>query len=254
MIPRDSLVEALDDLLQPENGSVDDVSNNGLQVEGMSEVRRAVFGVDACRDLFERAVAESADFVFVHHGLSWGGGLKRLTGMTAGRLRPLFENGISLYASHLPLDMHPELGHNAVMARELGIQHPEPFFRYGETEIGWGGDLPEAAAVRELAERLDEMLDTDSYLVGDPETPISRVGIVSGGGADAVSECAEAGYGCLITGEMKHSEYHTASELDVCVVAGGHYCTEMPGVKAVMEWVEENFDVECSFVDLPTGL
>lgn len=254
MIDRDTLADALDELLQPEDGPVEDASNNGLQVEGREDVERIVFGVDACRGLFEAAVEREANFVFVHHGLSWGGGLKRLTGMTAGRLRPLFENGISLYASHLPLDMHPDVGHNAVMARGLEVGPVEPFFDYHGVRIGFGGRLARPLPARDLAGRLDGFLDSESLIIGDPERKIGRVGIVSGGGADAVTECAGVGYDCLITGEMKHSEYHTARELDVCVIAGGHYRTETPGVKAVMEWLSGRFDVECAFVDLPTGL
>lgn len=254
MIDRDTLAEALDELLEPEDGPVEDVSNNGLQVEGGEHVERIIFGVDACRGLFDAAVERDADCIFVHHGLSWGGGLKRLTGMTAGRVRPLFENGISLYASHLPLDMHPEVGHNAVLARALEVQGPEPFFDYHGVRIGFGGELAESLPARDLSGRLDQFLGSESLIVGDPTRQIGSVGIVSGGGADAVSECAQVGYDCLITGEMKHSEYHTARELDVCVIAAGHYRTETPGVRAVMQWCERRFEVECEFVDLPTGL
>ena len=254
MPERNALVAALDELLTPESGPVDDASNNGLQVEGKEQVERAVFGVDACLDLFQQAASGSADFVFVHHGLSWGGGLKRLTGTIGRRTRVLFENRISLYASHLPLDMHPELGHNAVMARELGIVSPEPFFSYEGAEIGFGGRLPEPCTADDLAQQMDVSLNCESRIFGGKDAQLTGVGIVSGGGADAISECAENGYECLVTGEMKHSQYHTASELGVCVIAGGHYRTETPGVKAVMNWVQEKFDIDCSFVDLPTGL
>jgi putative NIF3 family GTP cyclohydrolase 1 type 2 len=106
----------------------------------------------------------------------------------------------------------------------------------------------------DLAEKLDDWLGSSSHLINEPDAPIENVGIVSGGGADAVQACATEGYDCLITGEMEHSQYYPAIELGISVVAAGHYRTETPGVKAVMQWVRERYDVECSFIDLPTGL
>ena len=254
MLERDALVDWLDNLLRPEDGPIDDASNNGLQVEGKPEVERVVGGVDACRQLFERAAAERADFVLVHHGLSWGGGLKRLTGLAAGRVRTLFAHEISLYASHLPLDMHPKIGHNAVLARKLDIEAPEPFFPYNGREIGFAGDLPEVMSAGKLGQRVDDLLGGSCTLVGERKAEIQRVGVVSGGGADAVSECPGAGCDCLITGEMKHSEFHTAAELGVCVIAAGHYRTEMVGVKALLERMRAELPVESSFISLPTQL
>lgn len=254
MINRNTLVEALDEMLAPESGPVEDVSNNGLQVEGIPDIHRAVFGVDACQELFESAADLSADFIFVHHGVSWGGGIQRFTGTNASRLKLLFNNSINLYASHLPLDKHPGFGHNARIAKHLGIEDPSPFFEYENTRIGFGGDLPHPTTADELAGILDSWLDAQSCVFGESDGEIEKVGIVSGGGADAINACSEGGYDCLITGEMKHSQYHTARELGVIVIAAGHYRTETPGVRAVMDWVEEHFGVECSFVNLPTGL
>ncbi len=254
MVESNTLVNALDELLSPEQGAVDDVSNNGLQVEGTAEVQRVMFGVDACQDLFERAIDMSADLLFVHHGLSWGGGIKHFTGMSGNRLRLLFKNSINLYASHLPLDMHPELGHNAIIAEKLGVETPEPFFEYQGVPIGYGGTLSKPLPLTELAGDVDDWLGASSHLINETAGPVESVGIVSGGGADAVQTCAEEGYDCLITGEMEHSQYHPAIELGISVIAAGHYRTETPGVIAVMEWVRDRYDVECSFIDLPTGL
>ena len=118
-----------------------DASNHGLQFEGSPNVTKAVFGVDACAGLFLDAADADADFVFVHHGLSWGGSLKRITGVDAERIAMLGSNSISLYAAHLPLDANPEFGHNILLARTLGLDKLEPFGTYDGYKIGFSGTL-----------------------------------------------------------------------------------------------------------------
>lgn len=253
MISRSQLVTYLEELLTPEGG-IEDPSNNGLQVEGLDEVKRIVFGVDACQALFDAAADRNADFVFVHHGLSWGGGIQAITAGVARRLRTLLSNGVSLYASHLPLDMHPEVGHNAVLAQELGLEQRRAFFPYHGTKIGWAGALAEATPVAEIAGHIAEFAGGTPVIVGAADRPVATVGIVSGGGADAVDCCSTAGVDCLVTGELTHQHYHAAVEADVPVIVGGHYATETPGVKAVMSRIQSLFDVQCEFVDLPTAL
>ncbi len=252
MVRRDNLVEFLDGLLRPEK-AVADSSNNGLQVEGGAQVRRAVFAVDASRQLFQAAAEAGADFVFVHHGISWKDSLKYLTGLNAGRAGLLFRNNLSLYASHLPLDMHPKVGHNACMAEHLGLADRQAFCVYGGAEIGWCGNLPEATELGDLAARVNAMLGAQSQLWDNAAGPIRRLGVVSGGAADAIYFCGDQKLDCLLTGEAGHQHFHDAKELGVSVIAAGHYLTETPGVKKVMQAVQAVFDVECSFVDLPTG-
>ena len=118
---RSELVKYLDEYLDL-RAFAGDVSNNGLQIEGRAEVKKVMFAVDGCQQTIDLAVAEQADFLFVHHGLSWGGGLKRWTGIDARRFAALFNNGISLYAAHLPLDAHPVSGNNAVSSDIIGLQ------------------------------------------------------------------------------------------------------------------------------------
>jgi dinuclear metal center YbgI/SA1388 family protein len=246
------LTSFLDDLLlRP--CQCDDASNNGLQVEGSTEVSRIVLGVDACAALFEQAVAASANLVIVHHGLSWGDSLSYLTGINANRLRLLFQHGISLYAAHLPLDMHPEVGHNAVIADRLQVRQRRPFHSYHGSEIGWSGELPEGMPLAALANAVNRLLNTDAAVLGFGAGQVRSVGIVSGGAADAVSDCAAAGLDCLITGEMTHTHYHTALECGVNVIAAGHYRSEIPGLTAVQQCLEAAFPVECRFIDIPTG-
>jgi dinuclear metal center YbgI/SA1388 family protein len=253
MTERDELVSFLDDLLQvPQLKG--DCSNNGLQVEGSGEVRKAVFGVDASLQLIMAAADLDADFIFVHHGLSWGDSLKYLTGVNAGRVRTLFQNDMSLYGVHLPLDLHPQVGHNAVIADMLDIRDKQPFFAYAGVEIGFYGNLPKPLALNELAALTDQQLETETSVWPLGPEQVRRVGIVSGGGGDAIGECAGLGIDCLITGEALHQQYHTARETNLNVIVGGHYRTEVPGVRRVMEKVQAAFDLECRFVDQPTGL
>ncbi|MCF7854792.1 MAG: Nif3-like dinuclear metal center hexameric protein, partial [Candidatus Pacebacteria bacterium] len=232
MINRNELVTFLDDfLLTP--CPCKDASNNGLQVEGGDDVERIVFGVDACLELFEKAVEADADAVVVHHGLSWNDSLKYLTGLNAARVGLLLRNEVSLYAAHLPLDMHPRVGHNAVIAERLAISNREPFFKYGDSEIGWRGELATEMKLDRLVAEVDRVLKTVSSVTSFGPTTIRRVGIVSGGAPDALECCAAEGLDCLITGEMDHTHYHTAKELGVNVIAAGHYRSEVPGLEAL---------------------
>ena len=234
-----------------------DASNNGLQVEGKDEVKAVAFAVDGCQKSFQDAVELGADFVFVHHGISWGGGMKRITGYNAGRVGVLLRNALSLYGMHLPLDAHPVFGNNAVLAGMLGIapEKREGFCYYEGLDIGFGGELPQEKSATELAAFLDQELNTQCRVLDFAERPIRRVAIVSGGGAFAIDEAAAKGYDCLLTGEIGHQHYHYAREQRLSVIAAGHYATETTGPMAVMRLVREHFpEVRCFFIDNPTGL
>ncbi len=253
MIERHQLVEFLNDLL-PLPAGIEDASNNGLQVEGGNTVRKVVFGVDACLALFRRAAETKADFVFVHHGLSWGEGWRRLTGTTAERLRILFVNRLSLYASHLPLDASPQVGNNFEIARRLGLEELRAVFEYHGGEIGCLGQLPEPLPAPQLCRLINRELSTESHCFDFGRRHIKTLGIVSGGGADAVAECACRGIDALLTGEVGHQHYHVMAEAGQTVIAAGHYRTETPGVEAVARRVAERFAIQTEFIDLPTGL
>ncbi len=232
-----------------------EASNNGLQVEGNCEVKRAVFGVDGSLALFERAAELGADFVFVHHGLSWGGEPRRLRGYIGKRFETLFCNGISLYAAHLPLDAHSEIGNNAGLAAMAGLKGLEPFCDYHGYKIGFLGEPGAIVTAAMLAEQLGNALNAETKLIADHGCRIRRAAIVSGGGGmDALEQAAEAGADLLITGEMEHVMYHPARELGVPVLALGHYASETVGPRLVMKECRAKFDLHCEFVELPTGL
>ncbi len=253
MVSRDDLVAFLDQLL-PSVPGVEDPSNNGLQVEGKDQVKTVLFGVDACGELFERAIACNADFVFVHHGLSWGDGWKRLTGLTAARMRLLFSHGISLYAAHLPLDANARAGHNFSIARCLGLEQLESAFEYNGGRIGCWGILPRPTGLEQLSRMIEQELATECRVFAFGRDQVRNLGIVSGGGADVIAECARNKVDCLLTGEVKHQHYHEMAELGQNVIAAGHYRTETPGLQATARILAEHFEVDIEVVDLPTGM
>ena len=232
-----------------------DASNNGLQIEGRDEVNRVLFGVDGCQALFRRAAEEKFDFVFVHHGISWGGEPRRWTGMHARRFRTMFGNDISLYGVHLPLDAHPELGNNAQLAAFADLVELEPFCNYHGYDIGFLGRTRKIVTASDLASELETALNGHARLIADTGRMLRRVAVVSGGGGmDALEQAAAAGADLLITGELEHVMFHPAYELGIPVLALGHYATETVGPKAVMARIREVFGLECEFADLPTGL
>ncbi len=252
---RDELVKYLDNLLALRDFS-GDVSNNGLQIEGNAVVRKIAFAVDGCQQTIDFAAKEKADFLFVHHGLSWGGGLKRWTGIDARRFAVLFNHGISLYAAHLPLDAHAELGNNVVLSNMIGLQEREKFFNYDGVDIGFAGVVPGEKSVRAIADILMAALGINSCLVrGDESRICSRAAVVSGGGGiDSIFEAAAAGCDLLITGEMEHIMHHAALETGVAVIALGHYASETTGPRALMEHIKTKFGIEVCFAECPTGL
>jgi len=233
----------------------EDVSNNGLQIEGNEEINRILFAVDACQEVFDIAVEKDCDFIFVHHGLSWGGGLKRWTGINANRFRTLFANGISLYAAHLPLDAHAVYGNNAILADMIDLQNRQPFFEYDGVNIGFTGKLIEPSSLGKIASGLGDILEVEPLLRGNDEEIITRCAIVSGGGGvDSVFAAAAAECELLITGEMEHIMHHVARELGISIIALGHYASETTGVLAMQKLISETFDVETLFAEVPTGL
>ncbi|MCP3967727.1 MAG: Nif3-like dinuclear metal center hexameric protein [Lentisphaerae bacterium] len=232
-----------------------DYSNNGLQVESSENVRKAVFSVDASRELFERAAAVNADFIFVHHGISWGAEPKLLTGPVAVRLKELFNNGVSLYAAHLPLDAHQELGHNALLADMAGLVDRKGCYEHSGSNIGIAGRLSKIMSTAKLAAIYEKELNCEADVYGDPERELNEISIVSGGGGlGGLMDAYEAGVDCFVTGEVTHIMYPWIKETGVNVIQLGHYKSEVPGVVAVMKKLSAKFDIDCEFIDLPTGL
>jgi dinuclear metal center YbgI/SA1388 family protein len=245
-----SIINALDERLRPQD--FQDLGPNGLQVPGGEEVTRVVTGVSAQRELIDRAVAEGAQLVLVHHGLFWDFLPTGLTPVLAERLRPLFRHDVALAAYHLPLDAHPEVGNNAILAERLGCERHEPFGTFRAQTIGragtFSGDgVPAAelfARVREITARVPTVFDAG------PER-VRRIGIVSGSGADTLPEAIALGLDALLTGEPREHVMADAREAGIHFIAAGHYATETFGVRRLGELLAERFGIEHVWVDLP---
>lgn len=249
---REELVEHLDGYLRV--GEIEDKSQNGLQVEGPEEVTKVAFAVDACLASFQEAVAEGAQLLVVHHGLFWSES-KLLTGVHFRRVRALLEGGCGLYAVHLPLDAHPEVGNNAEIARLLRLSDLRPFGEYHGEEIGMQGSLDPPLDVPTFIGRLVEALGRPPIRVLDHgPAEIQRVGCVSGGAASMMDQAAAEGLDAYVTGETSHGSYHEAVEWELNVFFAGHYATETTGVKALARHVEDKMGVQTVFLDIPTGM
>lgn len=250
-----------------------DASNNGLQIQGDKDVSRAVFAVDFSMEIVNYAIENKAQFIFVHHGQSWGSSLKYITGSNYNRIKPLMDNGISLYAVHLPLDKHPEYGHNAMMAKMLDLQSVEAFFEYDGVNIGVKGNLKGSMTFDELGKKIRNELNgyinknskpylykLDNFSSSGSDNSsgkkLEKIGIVSGGGGhDGVLSAISEGLDCFITGEFNHSSFFFAKESGLSVISPGHYLTETPGVLRMMQLVKKQFaGIDVEFADIPTGL
>jgi dinuclear metal center YbgI/SA1388 family protein len=224
---------------------------NGLQVENTGKVTRVAVAVDVCRTTIDRAVEMAADFMVVHHGLFWGG-LQPLVAQHGHRVRTLIKHDIALYSAHLPLDLHPEVGNNAVLARALGLDDIEPFGEYEGQTIGFSGTLVVSRA--EFAGRIRAVLGFDPKVIATGPETVNRVGIVSGGAGKLITQVAEAGLDTYVTGEGSHHTYFDAEEAGVNLIYAGHYATETVGVKALAHHMERRFGLPWEFIDHPTGL
>lgn len=248
---RDELVAYLDTYLRIKE--IEDRSNNGLQVEGADNVSRLAFAVDAGLAAFQEAQAAGAQMLIVHHGLYWSEPVL-LTGIHRRRAQVLFDAGLSLYATHLPLDFHEEVGNNATLARWLDLEEVAPFGDYKGHAAGFAGRLAEPRSLGQFVAQLERSLGEPAVKVwpfGPAE--VQRVGIVSGGGAPLLDQAAEAGVDVYLTGEVSHIFFHQAREVGLNIVYGGHYATETAGLKALAEHLSGRFGLDTVFLDLPTG-
>jgi dinuclear metal center YbgI/SA1388 family protein len=247
----ESVIQFLDTLLEISDFPDYEGAWNGLQLEGRARVSRVGAAVDASVRVAELARDAAVDFLLVHHGLLWDPD-RRLTGRRFRRVAPLVRSGVALYACHLPLDAHPEVGNAAVLARALGLDPAEPFGQWRGVHVGWWAPTDEPLG--ELASRVGELLGGPvRTLAGGPER-VRRLAVVTGGGGGFIPEAARAGIDTLLTGEGAHHTYLDAMEYGVNVLYGGHYATETWGVRAVAERLETEFGLPWTFLDDPSGL
>ena len=261
-VPLGEIVAYLDEYLRV--GQIPDDANaiNGLQAENSGQVGRIVAAVDASQATIDGVIAtlepdESPPLLLVHHGLLWDGNVP-LTGRRYRRVAALLDHDIPLYSAHIPLDIHPEVGNNAVLAERLGLRVEGWFGAYRGITIGVWGHAPASLPTREaLALELDRVLHTlkgsATLIPGGPERP-SLIGIITGAAGNMIGEARAAGLDTFITGEGPHHTYFDAMEWGVNVIYAGHYATETLGVQALASHLAEHFDLDWDFHDHPTGL
>ena len=244
MASRDEIVSFANEFL--DIGAYPDYGPMGLQVVGAPEVAKIACGVSASRELFERAAGAGAQLVIVHHGLFWDRDSRVIGPMQRARLEALFNGDLTLVAYHLALDAHPEIGNNALLADELGVQREGRF-----TDWGYGGRLAAPMPASEFSALVQEKLDRPPLVFAYGPEEIERVAVLTGGAARYVSEAAEEGYDCFVTGEADEPTKHAAKEAGIHFIAGGHYATETLGVSALAAKLANQFGVEWEFIDLP---
>lgn len=224
---------------------------NGLQVANSGDVTRLAAAVDFCEATVRLAAEQHADLLLVHHGMFWGG-LRPIVGPAHRRMLGLTRANIALYAAHLPLDRHPDVGNNSVLARMLGLKIRGDFGSYHGAPIGVWGEF--SGSRDELVWAITKTLGAAPKLFPfGPDRP-QRVGIVTGAGGSLIPQAAAAGLDTYITGEGQHWTFFDAEELRLNVIYAGHYATETVGVKALAEHVAKKFDLPWTFLDHPTGL
>ena len=230
---------------------------NGLQLASSAEIRRVAAAVDFSRTVVRKAVGAGADLLLVHHGMFWGAP-QPITGSRYETLALLIENQLAVYSSHLPLDLHPEFGNNALLARELGLEPTGGFASFKNTVIGVSGNSDLSTA--ELARRASKFAsERGGKLVStgfEQDRVTRRWGICTGAGADSdtIREAVQRGIDTIIVGEGPHHTAVAAGDLDLVILYAGHYATETLGVRALAEHVAAAYKVECCFIDAPTGL
>jgi dinuclear metal center YbgI/SA1388 family protein len=247
-VSRTMLLETLNGLLQP--SLFNDYGPNGLQVEGRQEIRQLVTGVTASRALIDAAIASGADALLVHHGLFWRGQDGCVTGWMKQRLARLLAHDINLLAYHLPLDAHPELGNNAQLALRLGVSvFDGPAGRFGAQSLGLMGQRRSASAA-ELAAHVAQTLGRAVTLVVEPDRPVERVALCTGGAQSYFESAIAAGADVFVTGEISEPQAHYARECGVAYIACGHHASERYGVQAVGAHVAQALGLSHQFIDI----
>jgi len=244
------LSDYLDELLKVKE--VKDKSLNGLVVDNDGEVNKVALAVDASLDAFKGAKEVGANFLFVHHGIWWGEPIP-LRGWTFKRLKFLLEEDIALYVAHLPLDLHPELGNNAQLAKLLNWAIKEDFGTYNGMSFGKEVFFEPPCKLRKIVEDLKNKLKTKPIVWNFGPKEIQRLGYVCGAGIELLPQAIERGLDAYLSGEPKHTYYWMAREEKVNVIFVGHYISETPGVRAIGRHIRERFGLQTEFLPLPTG-
>ena len=235
---------------QLEISKINDYCPNGLQVEGRQQIKVLVSGVTASIALIDAAIAMQADCLLVHHGYFWRGEDPCLVGQKFQRIKKLLDHGINLLAYHLPLDLHPQWGNNAQLARVLELSSEGSFAPQQLASIGRALN-PALKTVGDLSDWIAVKLGRTPLLIGAREQPLERIGWCTGAAQNYLGDAVEQGVSVYLSGEISEPTVHLARESGVAYLACGHHATERYGVQALGEEVARRFGIAHHFVDIP---
>jgi dinuclear metal center YbgI/SA1388 family protein len=232
--------------------AIPDSSLNGIQVGNRGRATRVALAVDFCEAAVRGAAAANADVLVVHHGMIWDRPIP-LTGPVLNRVRLLVESDIALYAAHLPLDLHPEVGNNAQLCGRMGWTDLSDFGDYHGIRIGKKAVFQQPVSLTELTGRLGSLLGVEPTVWRFGSENVRNAGVISGRALSLLDQAVREGCDLYLTGEFGHEPYWFAREAGINVLFGGHYATETWGVKALGEKISRELGLETVFLDLPTG-
>lgn len=226
-----------------------DYCPNGLQVDAAVDIKKIITGVTASEALIDKAIQENANAILVHHGYFWKGEDQCIVGMKGNRIRKLLQNGISLLAYHLPLDAHPEIGNNAQLAKLLQLENSEPLYPQEKHSIGNIYSAQNLSAV-ELIKMITQALNREPLHIDAGNESLNRIAICTGAAQDMIEQAAQMNCDAFISGEISERTTHLARELGVDYFACGHHATEIGGIKALGELINQRLDIDVEFVDI----
>jgi dinuclear metal center YbgI/SA1388 family protein len=232
------------------SSTIQDYCPNGLQIEGKKQIQKVITGVTACQALINQVILRKADVLLVHHGYFWKGEDACLVGMKYQRIKSLIQHDISLLAYHLPLDVHPEVGNNAQLAKLLDISIEKRLSAGGTSNILSVGSIQQALSGRSFADLINLQLKREPLYIEGKTSFIRQIALCTGGAQDYILDAIQAGADAFITGEVSERTVHMAREYGIHFYAAGHHATERYGVKALGEHLAQKFGIEHEFVDI----
>jgi len=246
---RNEFEHYLNHLLKPE--LIKDFCPNGLQIQGRNSINKVITGVTATQALIEKAIDEQVDAIIVHHGYFWKNESYVIRGMKHKRIKALLEHDINLFAYHLPIDIHPELGNNAQLAQLLGLEVTGPLELGNPISVAIQGQVAKATSGKALATLISKKLERECLHISPPSNKeIKTIAWCTGGGQSYIDLAAEQGIDAFISGEVSEQTTHVANEMDIHFFAAGHHATERYGVKALAEHIDDELPIQATFIDI----
>ncbi|MBA2656381.1 MAG: Nif3-like dinuclear metal center hexameric protein [Tatlockia sp.] len=247
MITRVELTAYLHDLLSC--ADFEDYAPNGLQIEGGMQIHRICTAVTASMDAINKAIAFKSDALIVHHGYFWRGEDPVLIGMKRKRIAELLKYNINLFAYHLPLDCHAELGNNACLGRLFNLESIETHKIAKTRDLLWSGTLAETITAKQFAVKIQKILGREALHLSGSEKPIQKLAWCSGAAQDLIEHAHKLGVDGFLSGEVSERTFYQAQELGIHYFSSGHHATERYGVQALGKHLAAKYGLDYQFID-----